>query len=407
MTIALRQSGSRRGSLVMSISSLANGLINAAILAIAAREGQTEEIASYTVVSATLALVAVAISGGATLLYVTGSEPERRAVYSQRLIFVVPALSLGVLGIGAIYAGRGYQWLSILAAGVAVVGNNFAELQYGDLTREMRFLTSAVIACGCKVPTVILTSVGVRLTAGLGAAALVQFLALELVRGGYRCRKPLAISLREALRAFSINRVLFGYGLAELYNGRAPSLVVSFTASPKVMGCFGAVSGAHQAFAAVLYAGLQAPMASRARVRLGLDSRSGDDRGAELLSVLGASAVGALVMGAAPWIATKALRLPIVDAAEWLRILAVALPFIMINRAVTTSLIGTGRHRRAMTVATLIAALLTLGLATTVAKFGPSGAVVSILVAECLVTLILCAAYFQTRRATFSGGESG
>lgn len=56
---------STRHSLVASSTNLLNGLLNAALLALSARHGQTDEIGAYVAVTAALTLVSIAVAGGA------------------------------------------------------------------------------------------------------------------------------------------------------------------------------------------------------------------------------------------------------------------------------------------------------------------------------------------------------
>ncbi|MEH1056632.1 hypothetical protein V6U89_15635 [Micromonospora sp. CPCC 206171] len=83
--------------MIASASGLASGLLNAAVLALSARTGQTGEIATYAVVTAALTLVAVAVAVGSPLLYLSGDAGQRRAVRSQRVFLTLPTM----LAVGA------------------------------------------------------------------------------------------------------------------------------------------------------------------------------------------------------------------------------------------------------------------------------------------------------------------
>ncbi|MGN9892360.1 hypothetical protein [Micromonospora sp. L31] len=110
--------------MIVSSSGLASGLLNAAVLALSARNGQTGEIATYAVVTAALTLVAVAVAGNSPLLYISGDAGQRRAVRSQWVFLTLPIMALGTLAVGAFYRRSGYEWPAMLAVGAVAMGNN-------------------------------------------------------------------------------------------------------------------------------------------------------------------------------------------------------------------------------------------------------------------------------------------
>lgn len=151
---------STRDSLVASCTNLLNGLLNAALLAFSAHHGQTDEIATYVAVSAALALVAIAVAGGSPLLYISGDAEQRRAVRSQWVFVTVPCMMLGTVAIGSFYSRSGYGWPAMLSIALVAIGNHHANFQLADLARELRFVSIAVAACGCKVPALVMVALG-------------------------------------------------------------------------------------------------------------------------------------------------------------------------------------------------------------------------------------------------------
>jgi O-antigen/teichoic acid export membrane protein len=389
-----------RNSLVACSSGLGSGLLNAAVLALSARHGQTDEVAAYTVVTAALAFIAIAAGGGSSLLYVSGDSAQRQAVRSQWVFVILPSLTVGAVLVAAFYAHWGYRWSALLAAGIVAIGNNLSQLQLGDLARQLRFTSSAMLICGSKLPALILAAGGTRLTTALLVASLVQFVATESVLGGTSwLRRPALAKLSPSggISAFRRNRQLFIYTLAELYSTRAPSIVLSLLATPRVMGCFGAISSAYQALGGVLHAGLQVPMMVKARDRHGIGERATRTRDAEVLAIVGATIIAACAMVGAPWITGDVLHLPIPESADWLRVLAATLPFMTVNRAVILNLIGDGDYPGATRVAVLVAALTTLSTSVTVPTLGALGAACATLCSESVAAAVLGLALIRHR----------
>jgi hypothetical protein len=400
---ALVASATRKNALIASSASLVSGLLNAALLALAARDGQTTEIAAYTVVIAALAFVAIAAGGGSALLYISGDNEQRQAVRSQWVFVVLPTLTLGAVAISAFYTQFGYHWPALLAAATVAIGNNLAQLQIGDLARQMRFMTSAMVLCCSKLPALMLVAGGVPLTTALVVATAMQFIAMEVVlRRTSWLRWPalFQLSAREAIAAFRINRQLFAYSLAELYNGRAASVALSVFATPRVMGCFGTIVSVYQALGGVLFAGLQVSMVARARDRHGLSKSTMPKREPEFIAMLGSVVIAVCVMIAAPWISGDLLRLPIPESADWLRILVATLPFAVICLAVALNLIGDGNYSGATKVPLLAAALVTPALVVTVPICGPLGAAWAALCSQTLTALAVIAVLIRRRNST-------
>lgn len=398
-----------RKSLVTSGAGAVAGLLNASVLILSARHGRTDEIASYTVVTSTLAMVAVAMTGASTMLYISGREFERHAVRSQRIIFVYPGLFLGLIVIGMFYSDKGYSWTSLILSGIVVLGNNFAELQYGDLARGMRFYAAAAVNCGTKLPAVALAAAGVPLTVALVVMVVLQFLAVEAVLGRSSWLRQGCVadlSLRKGRSAFRMNRHLHVYGIAEFYSGRAASVGLSLVATPLVVSHFGTVVGIYQGFMGTVYSALQIPMAGRIRRRLGLTSAPAANRHVEFLSVIAAAVAAVALILTAPFIVNDLLRLSDPSAAGWLRALALAIPFLIANRIDMLAHIGDGNYRSATVTAVGISALVTVGLVVGMALSSPLGAAGATPLAESVTVVVLGIAHYRasvkTRRRAYA-----
>ncbi|RUL92018.1 hypothetical protein [Verrucosispora sp. FIM060022] len=389
-----KPSSIRHNTIVASFSSIVNGVLNMVMLAVSARQGKTEEIAAYTVVFATLAWVAIATAGGSSLLYTTGDESERHAVRSQRLLIAVPSLVAAAALVTIAYTDRGYSPVALAAAGVAAIGNSLFELQYADLVRQMRFVLGAAVICGGKFLALALILAGTPLTAALAVISIAQFVALErmLCRGNLRRRAMWhRLSLRCAARAFLMNRQLFVVGLADVFTWRGATTALSLTASPQVVGQFGAIVSGIQALAAVFHDGLRVPMAIRARRRHNLVPKNATIRDGEAIVVTGSILAAAAVVAMAPWITTGLLGLPSPEAATWLRLLAITLPCLTVIHALKLNRIGDGDYLGATRLSLLVAALVAACLAVQLPDLDGMGAARAHVLAAVLAFGVVCA----------------
>jgi hypothetical protein len=377
---------------VASASGLVNGLLSAAVLALSARNGQTDEIAAYSVMSAALAFVTIAVSGGSSILYISGNAEQRRAVRSQWVYIVLPSLIVGTVAISAVYSRWGYAWSALLAAGVVTIGNNLITLQLGDLSREMRYTSNALVICGSKLSALVLVVAGMRLTHALLLSGVIQFALAEVAlrRTSWLRRSELReLSPRAGLSVFRTNMQLFSYTTSELYNGRIGTLVLSLFVTPRAMGCYGAVASAYQALCGVLCSGLQVSLVARTRARHGIDAGTVRGRDAEIIAVAGSAALAVCTAVAAPVITNDVLRLPLHDSTQWLRILVVALPFMVLNRAATFVAIGEGSYLKAARVVLLVSVFMTPVVLLAVPTFGAVGAASATLTAESFTALVI------------------
>ncbi|MEV6927822.1 hypothetical protein AB0M46_25435 [Dactylosporangium sp. NPDC051485] len=390
-----------RNSAIAGGSVVINGLLSAAMLALCSAFGQHAEIEAYPVMTSALAFVLIIAGGGSALLYLNGTEDERALVRSQWAFVVVPAILLGAVAVTWFYARRGYGVTPLAASGVVVLGNGLAQLQMADFSRRMRFLASAVLMCGSKAASLLMVLAGVPLTVSLASAGLVQLAVGEFMLGAdgsLRRGRFGRLSLRDALSTFRSGGNLFGYAVTELYVVRSPTLVLSLFAPHAVMGSFGAVVTAYQAIGGVLQSALQVPMVARARNRLGIERSQHSTGFAVAVALVCAVPMAAVVVVLAPWLTGTILSLPHRQAAGWLTLFMLALPFMAVTRGLLCTWIGDGRYGRATKAIAVLAGILTVTVAIGVPRFGPLGAAAATAVAEALAMAAILAWFWLRRR---------
>ncbi|WP_326559683.1 lipopolysaccharide biosynthesis protein [Micromonospora sp. NBC_01796] len=385
-----------RNSAIAAGAVIANGLLSAAILALCAAFGQTDEIAAYTVMTSALSFVLIVASGGSALLYLNGTEEQRTLVRSQWTLVVVPGMLLGAVVIAEFYARRGYSATALAAAGVVTLGNGLAQLQIADFSRRMRFLTTAVLMSASKAASLVMVLFGVPLTIALATAGLAQLVVGELILGqdgSLRRARFREISLRRAFAGYRSSRHLFGFSLGDLYVTRLATLVLSLVATPALMGSYGALVTAYQAIGGVVQSALQVPMVARTRSRLGLDDSTHPAHFSVVVALVCAIPMAAGVAVLAPWLTGTVLSLPHSEAAGWLALFMLALPFMAVSRALMFDWIGDGDYGRATRAMGVLAVLLTVAVALGVPRFGPLGAAAATAAAEvsALVVILLIA----------------
>ena len=389
-----------RNSAVAALAVVGNGALSAAILALCSSLGQTDEIAAYAVVTAAMAFVAIFLAGGSPLLYLNGTDEQRALVRSQWAFVVLPGLLIGSIAVAAFYAWRGYDVAALAAACVVVLGNGLAQLQTADFSRRMRFLSSALLLCGSKAASLLMVLAGAPLTVALGVMGLVQIVVGEAILGRLgRFRRAIVgrPSVSGAVTAYRSSWHLFGYAVGDLYVIRAPTVVLSILATPAVMGSFGAVVTAYQAIGGVVQSALQVPMAARARDRLGIE-RSKHPAGFSIAVGLVGAIPGAITVALlAPWLTGRLLKLPDPDAATWLTVFMIGLPFLAVTRALMFNWIGDAQYGRATRAVFVLAAVQAVTVAVGVPWLGARGAAGATAAAE-VVAMLVIVAFFTRRR---------
>ena len=375
-----------RNFVVVTGSTLIGGLVNAVLVTFAARRGEIVEIAAFTTVSAVLAVVAVLVGGGSSsMLYISGSDEERGAIRSQRVLAVLPALALGAMGVVAVYAGLGYALAALVASSLVFLLNNLSELPLGQLYRDLRFMLLPVPLMLSKGAAVAAFLAGTPLTGALLVGAVVNLVVLEALVGAQSTVRSLVRerpTIAATRRAFGSTRDLYTYTVAELYTLRAPSIGLSLVVPVPVMGAFGAVAVVFQALLAVFQAGLFMLLSLRARARSAAGTHEPRRHDTEVLSLVAGLLGAVVIVGGAPILTADILRLDAPEASTWLQILGVAVPFVLLNRIVATRAVGDGRSRTGARIMVALAALTTLSLLVAVPLLGVLGGVLATLIAE-------------------------
>ncbi len=381
-----------RNFVAVTGSTLLGGLLNALLIVLAARRGEVAEIAAYSVMTAVLAIIGLVFGGGSGLLYLSGTEDERCAVRSQRMLAVFPALVLTAVVITVFYSARGYSTLALAAAALVFIGNNFAELPTAQLYRDMRFLRTAVPTYLSKTGAIVAFVAGAPLTLALLVGAVINFASLELLAGPSSLLRVMSNdrpTVAAARRAFRSARGLFAYTLFEMYALKVPSIGLSLVVPVNVMGVFGAIAAAYQAQLQVFQSGLLMLMSLRARRRLQLDQGQTHRRDAELMSLGGGILCAVGLILSAPWLTTHVLQLHMPESSMWLEILGLALPLVLFNRVIAANAIGDARYSAAGWIAVSLAVLTTVLLTIGIPLLGVTGGVLATLGAEAVVALTL------------------
>lgn len=384
--------GTLAGLLLITGATLVGGLLNAALIALAARRGEVGEIAAYTVMTAVLTIVSVTLGGGSSTLYLSGTDLQRQGVRSQRVLLVVPSLFVAGVVVGSLYGARGYSLVALGATALTLVANNLSELPLAQMHRDMRFRRIAIPTLLGKLASLVAFLPGAPLTFALLTGAVVNLVVFEMLAGaGSPMRalwydRPSPALARNSLRA---GGGLYTFTLAELFAARVPSIGLSLVVAPVVMGSFGAVATALQAIMTVFQSGLNMVLSLRARA-------ARTRRPETEVVILAAALLGAAVMiFGAPWLAVGLLGLPDPAAATWLRVLGAALPFILVNRLVAFRAIGDGNYDRAARLALALAVLTPAVLVPAIPLTGPVGATLATLVAESTVAIGMLALRFS------------
>lgn len=393
MTAPPRRRSTVTGFVLVTGSTLVGGVLGAVLIALAAHRDEIDEIAAYTVMSGVLALVGVAVGGGGSMLYLGGTDADRQAVRSQRVLVVLPALAVAALAVLAAYGPRGYPAAALLATAATFVANNLAELPLAQLHRDLRFHLIAAPTLAGKVVALAAFALGLRVTGALLVGAVVNLVAFELIAG----RSGLAGQLRQdrptwgaTRRAFRSGRGLYAYTLAELFALRVPGLGLSLVVPVAVMGVFGAVATAFQAVLTVFQSGLNMVLSLRAQA----PTRRSD---AELLSIGAGVLATAVIAAGAPWLTQRVIGLDLPEAAEWLRVLGLALPFFLVNRIAATHAIADGHHGRAAALAGGLAVSTTAALVAMTALAGATGGALATLLGEAGVSAALLGLWLGRR----------
>lgn len=254
-------------ALLPSLGSAIGAVLAFGLLAVATRQAQFVSIASFGAGAGVAALASVAVGGGTTLAYTTGTTERQRAVRVVRNTIVLPAILIATGVAVVLYSVLGHlDTLGVLAGGLSTSASVGAELDSSYLRRHLktgRLLVADILNRAIAFGVIVL---GVPFAYAMLAGALSRAL---LLRGFTR-----ADPSREA--GFRISRSVLALAyeaklttLSVLYSAcdRVGALAAPATAPVPVAGGFMAVLSAQQNVSGVLMSGLQATLAARSQQR--------------------------------------------------------------------------------------------------------------------------------------------
>lgn len=352
-----------------------SALSMAALVAIAGRDGQFTTIAAYTAGTGAGSIVAVMLSGGTTLRYVTGSATDRSTVLAYRRRLVTP-----LLGGAALITSIGYAWTAhlpvtaVAAGGLASMLANHFELSGGDLQRQGRIPTWGSAIVGPRL-------LGVAALA-LGASfAVVMFTAQALTAffGWLLTRHEQATQVHVSTRAWSLWRAAHSrdhtwLALSTAGIMRLPFLVAPFIAGAHAAGQLAVLVSAQQAMTSALIAGLYTTMAMRSKGAVGMSIRQLRAQEALVIGIaITIAATGPLLAG--PLLSVFGMP-PTSASTTWWTLLALGIPAMLGTRAIQFRLMAESQARLAarlintVLVVSLIVGILAILLSSLVVVAG-------------------------------------
>ena len=242
-------------------------IIGLGVLTVATRQAQFTSIASFGAGAGVAALASVAVGGGTTLAYTTGTVERQRAVRVVRNTIVLPVILIATAVAVAVYSGIGrLDALGVFAGGLSTSANVSAELDSSYLRRRIKtgqLFVVDVLNRGVAFGAIIL---GVPFAHAMLAGAFSRALMLKVLtrsdpsrEAGYRLgRSVFALAYEAKLTTLSIL-----YSVSD----RVGALAAPAAASIPIAGGFMAVLNAAQSGSGVLMSGVQATLAARSHLR--------------------------------------------------------------------------------------------------------------------------------------------
>lgn len=373
-------------------ASIVSGGLSVLALLLVARMGREAELGAYTAGTVTSSVAAFVLTCGTTLHYTIATERERVAVQQWRLRRVAPVMISLSMILALVYAHRGFDGPAVLAAGLAIAFNSLSEIHYANLQRRLRYGFVALSVVGSKL--IVLAAVSrINLSYAILVAACGQLFFLELTA-------PWAIStattrpLKGTMLHYGLRPAapLAAYTISDGLAGRFDSLLISLTSTPSTTGRYGLIYSIFSSIAGILYAATQVILPFHHRV---LGDRALSRR--PVLQVQWATTAVAGIGSVLTWflgptIVAHALGHRDAEAALWLRLLGLALPFLITARSVALRKVAERSYRQAMLI--IVPAVLT-GLAVycvMIPLSGPIGGPIGTLVQEvsaCIAGLLI------------------
>lgn len=376
----------RRPIAVSLASTLINAALSGGLLVLLSRSGRLEEIADYTVGTVGASAAAALLSAGTSFAYLTGDDVMRRRVLRWRLLVVLPLLIAIAAAVGVFYEHLGYGGVGVATAAAAVAINGVGELQYGDLQRSLRYERAAAGAIVTKAVGAGLALSLLPLGPALLAAALLQVPLLHCLSVGDRMNLH-ALAGRSAVRPPRTVAPLAAYAAAEYAGSRMDTAALSIVAAPATVGAYGAVYSIFQFSSSLAYAAVSSLIPLRNRyVREPGQERT--LRRMEALLVL-ATVAGMLGVVLVADRIVEVMRLEGSGAATWLRLLALATPFYLVNRITASRLIAKRAYAQAVRVPLFILLAGVPLLVLLLPRHGAQGAAAATLGQELAAAILL------------------
>ena len=381
---------SRRAVTFSVSTNLISASLTGAMVLTLTRLDRLGEIAAYTVGTVAASFVAVLLTAGSSLAYLTGDDELRGRVRRWRLVIVLPMLSVASFAVGALYVSKGYSGVQVTAVALAIALNGVAELQYADLQRGLKFERCAMASLGSKSLALVLCVTVTTLGVALMIAAALQVVALQMLLGRRRLRLP--SPLLAGATTFPPRQVtpLAIYSGAEYTGARLDTAALSFMASTHTVGAYGVVYTLFQLISSLGYTAATSLIPLRNRYTAVPDQESTLRRVERGLIVVSAVVAIGGWFAAAPLL-TGLLHLHDTSAVLWLRLLLIAMPFYLVNRTVASRRIARGAYWQALHVPGLILAIGLPLLVVLLPRFGATGAAVATLGQEVSAAMLLLA----------------
>lgn len=355
--------------LLQPLGGAIGAVIALGVLTVATRQGQFISIASFGAGAGVAALTSVAVGGGTTLAYTTGTTERQHAVRVVRNTIVMPAILAATVGGVVLYSALGtLDPLGVFAGGLSTSASVSAELDASFLRRHLKTgqllgvdILNRVIALG-----VIL--LGIPFAFAMLAGAVSRALLLRVLTRSDKSREA----------GFMINRYVLTLAyeakltsLSILYSvcDRVGALAAPVTAPVPVAGGFMAVLSAQQNASGVLMSGLQTTLAARSQLRSRLKWANHMD---VLLVVVGLTVAALMIAGQDLLTGFLALETASDPGKYWIAV-ALVIPASIASRAFDFHFLANDEVRNA---------LLSRALATIVAV---SAAVTAVIVSQIAV----------------------
>lgn len=337
------------------------------MLALATRQDQWTDIASYMLGASIAALVAVVTSGGTTFRYLTASTSDKQRIKFARLYVSTPALLLVAISFACAAGQSDNVALPATILGVGTVAvTTVGEMPTADLQRQgqLATLTASITASkGLGILLLITETISFAWAMSLSAFVHVLIVAVLADVRQFSVRSTANNPFAKDGRVFS--RDLFQIAFFMRLTLRLPYLVIPYAVNDAAAaGALIALLSSTQGVIAIFTSSLYTVMA----LRTSQQGRSSQADALERLLHYGALFAGICLLVFPPLLLVP-LGLPASSPYSlWTVALALAIPAVVLNRELHFRLMSRDRQEEAKSrlrvIACLTAIFLGLGAAT-------------------------------------------